>query len=32
MLAALDDADVPPAAATLMIEYFTTASAALINS
>ena len=32
MLAALDDADAPPAAVTLMIEYFTTASAALINS
>ena len=32
MLAALDDADAPPAAAALMIEYFTTASAALINS
>jgi len=32
MLAALEDADAPPAAVTLMIEYFTTASAALINS
>jgi hemoglobin len=32
MLAALDDADAPAAAVTLMIEYFTTASAALINS
>jgi len=32
MLAALDDADAPQAAAALMIEYLTTASAALINS
>jgi hemoglobin len=32
MLAALDDSDAPPAAATMMIEYFTTASRALINS
>jgi hemoglobin len=32
MLAALDDADAPQAAVTMMREYFTTASTALINS
>jgi hemoglobin len=32
MLAALDDSDVPPAAAIMMREYFTTASTAMINS
>jgi truncated hemoglobin YjbI len=32
MLAALDDSDAPPAAATMMREYFTTASTAMINS
>jgi hemoglobin len=32
MLAALDDSDAPSAAATMMREYFTTASTAMINS
>jgi truncated hemoglobin YjbI len=32
MLAALDDADAPRAAVTMMRDYFTTASIALINS
>ena len=32
MLAALDDSDAPAAAATMMREYFTTASTAMINS
>ncbi|MDQ1457603.1 MAG: hemoglobin [Actinomycetota bacterium] len=31
MLAALDDADAPPAAMRMMAEYFTTASTAMIN-
>ena len=32
MLAALDDSDAPAVAATMMREYFTTASTAMINS